>query len=96
MTVKLKPEIVVLIQKQLQSGEFSTPEEVIERALAFLGAEDDWLTDHRVEIAAQVQEGWDEAQRGDLTGDETVQSEMRRFKEDWKNRHEPVSSHVKG
>jgi Arc/MetJ-type ribon-helix-helix transcriptional regulator len=36
MTVELKPEIEALIQKRLQTGAFSSAEEVIERALEFL------------------------------------------------------------
>jgi Arc/MetJ-type ribon-helix-helix transcriptional regulator len=43
MTTELKPEIEAIIQKQLQSGMYSKPEEVIERALEFLAAEEDWL-----------------------------------------------------
>ena len=84
MTVELKPEIEALIQKQLQSGEFSSAEEVIERALEFLSAEEDWLADNRDEIATQIQEGWDEAQRGELTDGQKVRAEMQQFKEDWK------------
>ncbi len=36
MTVELRPEIEALIQKRIQSGAFSSAEEVIERALEFL------------------------------------------------------------
>ena len=84
MTVELKPEVEALIQKQLQSGAFSSAEEVIERALECFGAQNDWLADNREEISAQIQEGWDEAQRGELTDAEDVLTEMRQFKEDWK------------
>jgi hypothetical protein len=49
----------------------------------FLSAEKDWLTDERDEIATEIQEGWDEAQRGELTDAEDVRAEMRQFKEDW-------------
>jgi putative addiction module CopG family antidote len=86
MTVELKPEIEALIQKRLQSGAFSSAEEVIERAIEFLSAEEDWLADNRDEIAAKIQAGWDEAQRGELTGGENVRAEMQQFKEDWKQR----------
>lgn len=87
MTLELKPEIEALIQKRLQSGAFSTAEEVIERALEYLSAEEDWLADNRDQIAAQIQEGWEEAQRGELTDGENVRAEMQRFKEDWKKQH---------
>jgi antitoxin ParD1/3/4 len=84
MTVELKPETEALIQERLRTGAFSSAEEVIERALEFLSAEEDSLGDNRVEIAAQIQEGWDEAQRGELTDEENVRAEMQQFKEDWK------------
>jgi len=84
MTVELKPEIEALIQKQLQTGVFSSAEEVIERALEFLSADEGWQADNADKIAAQIQEGWDEAQRGELTDDDSVRAEMQQFKEDWK------------
>jgi putative addiction module CopG family antidote len=84
VTLELKPEIEAFIQKRLQSGAFSSAEEVIERALEFLSAEEDWLADNRDKIAGQIQEGWDEAQRGELTHEEGVRAEMGQFKENWK------------
>ena len=82
--MELKPEIEALIQRQIQCGAFSSAEEVIECALEFLSAEKDWLADNRDEIATQIQDGWDEAQRGELTDAEDVRAEMGQFKEDWK------------
>ncbi len=90
MTVELKPEIEALIRKRLQTGAFSSAEEVIERAVEFLCAEEDWLADNRDEVAFQIQEGWEEAQRGELTDGETVRAEVRLFKEDWKKHHRPA------
>ena len=66
MTIELKPEMEALVQKRLETGAFATPEEVIERALEFLSAEEDWLADNRDGISAKIQEGWDQAQRGEL------------------------------
>ena len=63
---------------------------MIERALEFLSDEEDWLADHCDEIAAQIQEGWDEAQRGELTDGENVRAEMQQFKEDWKKQRRPA------
>lgn len=87
MTLELKPEIESLIQKRLASGEFSSPEEVIERALEFLATEEDWLTENRESIRFQIQDGWSEAQRGNLTEGEDVCAEMQHFKADWKKQH---------
>ena len=76
MTVELSPELEALIQKRLQTGAFSTAEEVIERALELLNAEEDWLASNRDEIASQIQDGWEEARRGELTDGENVRTEI--------------------
>ena len=76
MIVELKPELEALIQRRLASGAFSSAEEVIEHALEFLTAEENWLAENRDMIASRIQEGWDEAQRGELTNDEDVRAEM--------------------
>ncbi len=88
--MELKPETEALIQKRLQSGVFSSPEQVIERALEFLSAEEDWLAENREAIAAQIQEGWEEAQKGELTDAEQVRAEMERFKGDCINQQRPA------
>ena len=88
MTVELTPALEALIQKRLQTGAFSSVDEVIERALVFLSVEEDWLTDNREEIANQIQEGWDAAERGELTDGETVRAEMQQFKDDWKKQRQ--------
>ena len=91
MVVELMPEIEALIQRRLASGAFSSAEEVIERALEFLTAEETWLAENRDLIASRIQEGWDEAQRGELTDDEDVRAEMQRFKDHWKKQRQTAS-----
>jgi antitoxin ParD1/3/4 len=86
MTIELRPELEALIQKRLESGVFSNPEEVIERALEFLAIEEDWLAANRGEIAAQIQEGWDEAVRGELMDGDDARAEMAKQKLDWMKR----------
>jgi hypothetical protein len=52
--------------------------------------EEEWLADNRSEIARQLEEGWDEAQRGELTDGEMVRAEMQQFKENWKKQRRPA------
>jgi antitoxin ParD1/3/4 len=80
MTIELSLELEALIQKRLESGVFSNPEEVIERALEFRATEEDWLAANRAEIAAQIQEGWDEASRGELMDADEVWAQMAKEK----------------
>lgn len=70
MTIELGPATEALIRKRLETGAFASPEEVIERALEVL-SQQDWLAENRHQIAAEIQEGWDQAQSGTLIqGDE--------------------------
>jgi predicted transcriptional regulator len=55
-----------------------------------LAAEEDWLAANQAEIAAQIEEGWAAAQRGELTDAEQVRAEMLRFKEDWDKQRRPA------
>ncbi len=87
MTIGLKPEVEALIQRRLDSGEFLSPEEVIERALEFFAIEEDWLATNSGEIASHIQEGWDEAERGELIDGDDVRTEMAEEKKAWMQRH---------
>jgi hypothetical protein len=55
-----------------------------------MAAEEDWLAENRDLVASQIQEGWDEAQCGELTSAEDVRAEMQRFKDDWKKQRQPA------
>ena len=83
MTAELKPELEAIVQRQLRSGAFANPEEDVKRALEFLALEEDWLAHDRAEIAAQVQVGWDAAQRGELIGADQVHVNLAKRREAW-------------
>jgi Arc/MetJ-type ribon-helix-helix transcriptional regulator len=57
MIVELKPEVEALIQKRIQSGAYSSPEEVIERALEFQFKESGRTNADRHEPLSAYQEG---------------------------------------
>ena len=83
MTLALKPEIEALINKRIESGAFATPEEVVECALELLSAQEHWLANNRDQIAADIQDGWDAAQRGELIDGDQVQLQMEAKKQEW-------------
>lgn len=87
MTIELKPEAEAIIQKQLRSGAFANPEEVVERALEFLALEEDWLSENRSDISARVQEGWDAAQRGEVVDADQVRANLAKKKAAWLAEH---------
>jgi predicted transcriptional regulator len=49
--------------------------------------EDDWTVENRDEISATIEQGWQEAQRGELIDGDTVRAEMRKLEEDWIRQH---------
>jgi len=88
MTVELSPKMEALIRERIESGAFATPEEVVESALESWNHEDDWMSQNREEIAAMIEEGWQEAQRGELIDGDVARAELQKFKEDWLKRRQ--------
>jgi antitoxin ParD1/3/4 len=87
MTVNLSPEMEALIQKRIESGAYSTPEEVVQRALESFSEEDDWMSENREEVSAMIEEGWQAARRGEFSDEETVRREMEEYKQEWLKQH---------
>jgi hypothetical protein len=72
MIITLRPEQEKLIALAMQSGAYQDPHEVIERALEMLRLEDEWLHDHRGDIAQKIDRAFDQFDRGDfLTSDQS-------------------------
>jgi len=72
MELTITPELEQMIRRKLDSGEYDTPQQVIENALHRLNQdESDFLGWSTAELQAAIDEGWEEAERGELmTGDE--------------------------
>lgn len=76
MELTITPELEGLIQRKLDSGEYETPQQVFENAVYRLNQDDadfsGWST---AELQAAIDEGWEEAERG-----ETVSGEEARLR----------------
>ncbi len=73
MTVKIKPELGALIQKDVQRGPYHSVDEFVEQAVQMLHAQEEWLAEHQPEIAAEIEHGFAQAERGELIdSDEAV------------------------
>jgi antitoxin ParD1/3/4 len=73
MTITLKPEDEQLIQKRLQTGAFTSAEEVVHRALESLEAEDEWIRQNRQAIQGKIDRAFDQFERGEgLTAEESL------------------------
>ncbi len=79
MPITLRPEHERLITEVLRSGDYKTPDEVIERALELLRERDTWLAESR----AKIEEGYAAAQRGELIESKQVRAQMEEKKRGW-------------
>jgi Arc/MetJ-type ribon-helix-helix transcriptional regulator len=69
MTIDLKPEQQRIIDRAIESGAYQDPSEVLDQALALIRAQlevEDWLLEERERVAAHVEQGFAQAERGEL------------------------------
>jgi putative addiction module CopG family antidote len=88
MTIHLKPEQERRIAEAVRSGAYQTADEVVDRALAALLEQEEWLAAHRTEIAAQIEAGYAAAQRGELIDADQVRRNLEGKKQAWLKAHE--------
>jgi antitoxin ParD1/3/4 len=71
MDLTITPELESLILRKLNSGKYETPQQVIESAVSRLNEKDVELGMSAAEFQALIDEGWDEAERGEtISGEE--------------------------
>ena len=66
MTIRLKPEMEALIQQDVQRGPYQSADEFVERAVQMLHEQEQWLSHNRTQITAQIEHGYQQAERGEL------------------------------
>jgi putative addiction module CopG family antidote len=76
MTIQLKPEIEELIRQDVERGPYRSVEEFLEQAVTRLHEQEAYLQEHADEISAQIEEGWQAAERGEFTSAEELRSEL--------------------
>jgi predicted transcriptional regulator len=67
MILELKPEQQKVLDRALQSG--MSPEEVLDQAFAVIDEQfgnEEWLLTDKTAIASQIEEGFAQAERGEL------------------------------
>ncbi len=67
MIIELKPDQQKILESAMAAG--MTQDEVVSRAFALLDEHDrnlDWMLEDREAIAAQIEEGFQQAERGEL------------------------------
>ena len=83
MTITLSPQHEEAIARAMQSGGYQSPEQVIARALELLQAEDEWLVEHRGEIAAKIDRACEQFERGEYFEEDEAEAELDRRKAAW-------------
>jgi hypothetical protein len=84
MQLNVPPDLETLINKRLSSGEYLTVEDVLRRALEAQDAEESWTDEERRALSAHVEEGYMQAERGELIDGTQVRLEIQAMKDDWR------------
>ncbi len=66
MYLNVPPDIETLINKRLSSGGYASVEDVLRRALEAQDAEENWTDEERRALASHIEEGYLQAERGEL------------------------------
>ena len=83
MAIELKPETEALISQVVQRGAYRNAADFVERAVAMLHEQEEWLSDNSLEISEKIEAGYASAQRGDLLDEQAVRTRMAERKKTW-------------
>ncbi len=84
MQFNLPPDIETLINKRLSSGGYSSIEDVLRRALEAQDAEESWTDEERRALSAHIEEGYLQAERGEIIDGTQAAREIQAMKDDWR------------
>ena len=90
MQLNIPPDIETLINKRLSSGAYSDAEDVLRRALEAQDAEESWTDEERRALSAHIEEGYQQAERGELTDGEQARREIQAAKDKWREGRSPA------
>jgi putative addiction module CopG family antidote len=84
MQLNLPPDLESLINKRLSTGGYTNAEEVLRRALEALDAEENWTDEERHALSAHVEQGYLQAERGELIDGGQARLEIHAMKDEWR------------
>ena len=85
MQLTVPPDIETLINRRLSSGDYANAEDVLRRALEAQDAEESWNDEERRALSAHIEEGYLQAERGELIDGAQVRLEIQAMKVDWRS-----------
>jgi Arc/MetJ-type ribon-helix-helix transcriptional regulator len=83
MQLNVPPDLETLINKRLSSGGYTNAEDVLRRALEAQDAEESWTDEERRALSAHIEQGYQQAERGELIGAAQARSEIQTMKDHW-------------
>jgi Arc/MetJ-type ribon-helix-helix transcriptional regulator len=84
MQLNAHPDLETLINKRLASGGYESAEDVLRRALEAQDAAESWTDEARRGLLAHIEEGYLQAERGELEDGAQARREVQAMKGDWR------------
>jgi Arc/MetJ-type ribon-helix-helix transcriptional regulator len=84
MQLNVPPDLETLINKRLSSGAYTNAEDVLRRALEAQDAEESWTDEERRALSAHIEEGYQQAERGELIDSAQARRGIQAMKENWR------------
>ncbi len=87
MQLNVPPDLETLINKRISSGGYTSAEDVLRRALEAQDAEESWTDDEHRALSAHIEEGYLQAERGELIDGTQARLEIQAMKDEWRLSH---------
>jgi putative addiction module CopG family antidote len=84
MQLNVPPDLETLINKRLSSGGYTNAEDVLRRALEAQEAQENWTDEERQALSAHIEEGYLQAERGELTDETQARRDIEVMKDNWR------------
>jgi Arc/MetJ-type ribon-helix-helix transcriptional regulator len=85
MQLTVPPDLETLINKRLSSGGYASAEDVLRRALEAQDAEESLTDEECSALSAHVEEGYLQAERGELIDGAQARREIQTLKGGWRS-----------
>lgn len=89
MQLNVPPDLETLIKKRLSGGGYIDAEDVLRRALQAQDAEESWTDEERQALSAHIEEGYLQAERGELIDGAQARREIQARSADRKTSAQP-------
>ena len=84
MQLNVPPDLEALINKRLSSGGYAGVEDVLRRALEAQDTEESWTDEEGRVLSSHIEEGYLQAERGELIDGDQARREIQAMKDDWR------------